>query len=72
MWRWPISSMWMHKLAIATCPERFSCANRLLEAMDGKPERKGRSALLGPGKDRPDDKWWFDMEYVDDVIKSWG
>jgi reductive dehalogenase len=26
--------------------------------------------LLGPGKDRPDDKWWFDMEYVDDVIKS--
>jgi hypothetical protein len=26
--------------------------------------------LLGPGKDRPDDKWWFDMEYVDDVIRS--
>jgi len=23
--------------------------------------------LLGPGKDRPDDKWWFDVEYVDDV-----
>jgi epoxyqueuosine reductase len=28
--------------------------------------------LLGLGKDRPDDKWWFDVEYVDDVIKPWG
>ena len=27
--------------------------------------------LLRPGKDRPDEKWWFDMEYVDDVLKSW-
>jgi reductive dehalogenase len=26
--------------------------------------------LLKPGKDHPDDKWWFDMEYMDDVIKS--
>ncbi len=26
--------------------------------------------LLDPGKDRPDQKWWFDMEYVDDVIQS--
>jgi len=26
--------------------------------------------LLEPGKGRPDQKWWFDMEYVDDVIKS--
>lgn len=26
--------------------------------------------LLEPGKDRPDQKWWFDMEYIDDVIKS--
>jgi epoxyqueuosine reductase len=26
--------------------------------------------LLGQGKDRPDQKWWFDMEYIDDVIKS--
>jgi len=26
--------------------------------------------LLKPGKDHPDEKWWFDMEYVDDVIKS--
>jgi len=26
--------------------------------------------LLGPGKDHPDDKWWFDMEYVDDVIEA--
>jgi reductive dehalogenase len=24
--------------------------------------------LLGPGKNHSDDKWWFDMEYVDDVI----
>jgi reductive dehalogenase len=24
--------------------------------------------LLGPGKDHPDGRWWFDMEYVDDVI----
>jgi hypothetical protein len=34
----------MHKLAIATHFERISCANRLLEAVDGKPEKKGRSA----------------------------
>jgi len=26
--------------------------------------------LLDPGKDRPDQKWWFDMEYVDDVIEK--
>ena len=26
--------------------------------------------LLNPGKDHPDQKWWFDMEYVDDVIQS--
>jgi reductive dehalogenase len=26
--------------------------------------------LLKPGKDHPDQKWWFDMEYIDDVIKS--
>jgi len=26
--------------------------------------------LLETGKDRPDQKWWFDMEYVDDVIQS--
>jgi ferredoxin len=29
------------------------------------------AALLGPGRDRPGEKWWFDMAYVDDVIKSW-
>jgi reductive dehalogenase len=27
--------------------------------------------LLGTGKDHPDDKWWFDLEYVDDQLKSW-
>jgi reductive dehalogenase len=27
--------------------------------------------LLRTGKDHPEDKWWFDMEYVDDVIQSW-
>ncbi|OGO62901.1 MAG: hypothetical protein A2029_03945 [Chloroflexi bacterium RBG_19FT_COMBO_47_9] len=26
--------------------------------------------LLGLGNDHPDQKWWFDMEYIDDVIKS--
>lgn len=26
--------------------------------------------LLKPGKDHPDEKWWFNMEYMDDVIKS--
>jgi epoxyqueuosine reductase len=26
--------------------------------------------MLEPGKDHPDEKWWFDMEYVDDVIVS--
>jgi epoxyqueuosine reductase len=26
--------------------------------------------LLDPGKDRPDQKWWFDMEYIEDVIQS--
>ena len=25
--------------------------------------------LLDPGKDIPNKKWWFDMEYVDDVIQ---
>lgn len=28
--------------------------------------------LLDPGGDRPDAKWWFDMEYVDGVIQSRG
>ena len=28
--------------------------------------------LLDPGGDRPDAKWWFDMEYVDDVIEMRG
>jgi hypothetical protein len=28
--------------------------------------------LLGLGKDHPDDKWWFDIEYVGDVIKMAG
>jgi len=26
--------------------------------------------LLGPGEAHPDDQWWFDMEYVDDAIKT--
>ena len=26
--------------------------------------------LLNSGKGHPDQKWWFDMEYVDDVIQS--
>lgn len=26
--------------------------------------------LLGPGRDHPDEKWWFDMEYVDGVIEE--
>lgn len=26
--------------------------------------------LLKPGKDCPDKKWWFDMEYIEDVIQS--
>ena len=26
--------------------------------------------LLGLGNNHPGDKWWFDVEYVDDVIKS--
>ena len=25
--------------------------------------------LLEPGKDHPEQKWWFDMEYVDDIIE---
>jgi hypothetical protein len=28
--------------------------------------------LLGPGKDRPDEGWWFDMEYVGNAIQSRG
>jgi hypothetical protein len=28
--------------------------------------------LLGPGEAHPDDRWWFDMEYVDDVIELRG
>jgi reductive dehalogenase len=31
-----------------------------------------RSAhLLGTGKDHRDGKWWFDLEYIDDQLKSW-
>jgi len=26
--------------------------------------------LLDPGKGHPEQKWWFDMEYVDDIIES--
>jgi hypothetical protein len=25
--------------------------------------------LLGPDMTSPQEKWWFDMEYVDDVIE---
>ena len=25
--------------------------------------------LLEPGKDHLEQKWWFDMEYVDDIIQ---
>ena len=28
------------------------------------------AALLHLGQGRPDDKWWFDLEYVDNVIQS--
>jgi reductive dehalogenase len=28
--------------------------------------------LLGPGKDHPADKWWFDMEYIDDALQMAG
>jgi epoxyqueuosine reductase len=28
------------------------------------------AALLRPGEDRPAEKWWFDVEYVDDSLKS--
>jgi reductive dehalogenase len=28
--------------------------------------------LLKPGKGHPDDKWWFDMEYIDAVIRQPG
>jgi len=24
--------------------------------------------LLKPGKDHPDEKWWFDIEYVGDTL----
>lgn len=27
--------------------------------------------LLDTGKDHPDDKWWFELEYVDDQLRSW-
>jgi reductive dehalogenase len=27
--------------------------------------------LLGTGKDQPDDKWWFDLEYVEHELRSW-
>lgn len=26
--------------------------------------------LFGPADDRPEQKWWFDLEYVDDVLQS--
>jgi hypothetical protein len=26
--------------------------------------------LLGPGDDRPEEKWWFDMEYENGIIQS--
>jgi reductive dehalogenase len=29
------------------------------------------AALLKTGEDCPDEKWWFDVEYVDGVVKSW-
>jgi reductive dehalogenase len=28
------------------------------------------ATMLKPGKDHPDQKWWFDMEYIDDEIIS--
>jgi hypothetical protein len=28
------------------------------------------AGLLGTGRDRPDEKWWFDVEYIGDVLRS--
>jgi reductive dehalogenase len=30
----------------------------------------GAAALLGPGRDHPEDKWWFNVEYADDALRS--
>ncbi|MBN1658201.1 MAG: hypothetical protein JXA93_07350 [Anaerolineae bacterium] len=29
------------------------------------------AALLGSGNGHPSGKWWFDLEYVDEGIRSW-
>ena len=31
----------------------------------------GAAALFGPGRAHPAEKWWFDVECVDDLVQSW-
>ena len=40
-------------------------------AMRSRPAQQiaiGAAGHLGLGKDHPEDKWWFDLEYVDDAL----
>jgi reductive dehalogenase len=30
----------------------------------------GAAHLLGTGQDHPEDKWWFDLEYIDDQLEA--
>jgi reductive dehalogenase len=57
---WTNPTTWPHNL-VRTMVMHSSLAQRIAI----------RAAyLLNPGKGHPDQKWWFDMEYVDDVIQS--
>jgi reductive dehalogenase len=56
---WSNPSTWPHNLVrsmVTNLPLTQKLAIRAAE-------------LLGPGMTTPEKKWWFDMEYVDDVIK---
>jgi reductive dehalogenase len=56
---WTNPPTWPHNL-VRTLVRHSQLAQRL--AIQG-------AYLLKPGRDDPGGKWWFDMEYIDDVIR---
>jgi len=57
---WTQPPAWTHNL-VRGMVTRSRAAQRIAIAASG---------LLGPGQDHPDQKWWFDLEYVGDALRS--
>jgi len=59
---WTNPPTWPHNLV-----RRMVMRSRLAQRIAIKA-----AELLEPGRGHPGDKWWFDLEYVDNVLKAQG